>query len=81
MKICTKCNEEKKLMEFSINKKCKDGYSTFCKLFIRKYNKEYYISNKIDIKRRKNIEKGGTYILVKAKYFLNFFILHYISSR
>lgn len=41
-KICTKCDKEKELSEFHKNSKTKDGLVYFCKLCIKKYQKEFY---------------------------------------
>ena len=41
-KICTKCNLEKNINEFSINNRSKDGHAFCCKKCKRLYNKERY---------------------------------------
>jgi hypothetical protein len=45
MKICTKCNEEKKLDCFSKNKNKKDGFHTTCKKCMSNLSKKYYKQN------------------------------------
>jgi hypothetical protein len=46
MKICRKCGIEKNITEFSKNKNNKGGLSTWCRICVKEYKKEYYINNK-----------------------------------
>lgn len=45
-KICTKCDLEKSLEDFSNKKKSKDGKSTICLKCTREYTKKHYNDNK-----------------------------------
>lgn len=58
MKICSKCKEEKELINFGKRKNTKDGFHVWCKLCIyedtknrKEYRKEYNISNSNSIKQ------------------------------
>jgi len=42
MKICTKCKEEKELINFSKRKDSKDGYKNQCKICFGIIKKKYY---------------------------------------
>jgi len=57
MKICTKCKQIKKLVNFYKNKSYKDNYSNWCKYCFQKYhkfyNKSYYLKNKDKINEYK----------------------------
>lgn len=70
-KRCPKCNEIKDTVQFGKNRSEKDGLQTYCKLcrkiyqkenkeHIKKYNKEYYQTNKITL-RCKYREKQKLY--------------------
>ncbi len=50
MKICSKCNIEKSVVDFHINKLGKDGYHSQCKECKNSYKKKYNILN-IDKRR------------------------------
>jgi len=68
-KTCSKCKQEKKITEFSLNKKCKGGRTTVCKNCVSNYMKgykgkrtkeenatrfrEYYSRNKLKERERK----------------------------
>lgn len=41
MKICTKCNIEKDFLEYSKNKKSKDGLQHFCKSCMSEISQKY----------------------------------------
>lgn len=45
MKTCTKCQIEKSLDEFGLNRPSPDGRATYCKTCKREYQKAYYASN------------------------------------
>jgi len=45
MKICTKCKEEKELINFSKRKDSKDGYKNQCKICFGIIKKKYYENN------------------------------------
>lgn len=51
-KICSKCNEGKKLNDFYNKKDSKDGKASFCKDCNSKLSKEKYLKNKEVIKKR-----------------------------
>lgn len=67
MKVCTKCNIQKKYTEYSFKKSCKDGYASICKNCVKEYSKIHYYNNKekrnIQIKEYvlKNKEKINKY--------------------
>ena len=46
MKICSKCQVEKPLADFSPNKNYRDGFTTWCKECHRSYNREHYQANR-----------------------------------
>jgi hypothetical protein len=54
-KVCTKCKEEKPLVEFSKQAKAPDGLRQRCKLCIKAENADWYLKNRED-KLRKNLE-------------------------
>lgn len=52
MKTCTKCNTEKPLEEFGVDKTTKDGYRYSCKVCYNAQQREYVRNNKELIKAR-----------------------------
>jgi hypothetical protein len=54
MKICGKCKEEKKIEEFYLDKKCKDGFKNRCKTCLNNINK---IWNQNNVDKRKEYLK------------------------
>jgi len=78
MKVCTKCKVEKEFSEFNKDKKRKDGLFCYCKVCVKKCQKNYYIDNKEYRKENqkkyyldnKNIikEKKKLYYLNNKKY-------------
>ena len=52
LKWCGKCDEWKRLEEFSKNKSTKDGYSTLCKLCLKLVQGDYYNRNRDRITKR-----------------------------
>lgn len=51
-KTCTRCNENKSLLDFSKQKQGKHGVTAMCKPCDRYRNKKYYSSNKDEINKR-----------------------------
>jgi hypothetical protein len=77
-KICTKCKNEKDLIEFSIKRASKDGYGNRCKFCIKEYNdnydfKKYNIDNKdkISIRALKYYQNNKEYIKNNSKTYFN----------
>jgi hypothetical protein len=52
MKTCSKCKEEKPFSEFSKNKNSKDGLQSYCKICVKKIDKEYKEKNKNILKEK-----------------------------
>lgn len=52
MKVCPKCDIEKELTEFSLNRSKKDGHSSICKCCHRLIRKKHYDKNKTTEKAR-----------------------------
>lgn len=48
-KICINCKENKPIVEFSKNKRCKDGYHYYCRLCKSLYAKKFYTKNRDEI--------------------------------
>ena len=46
MKTCSKCKEEKELVDFPKNKLKIDGYHYQCKTCVKNTSKKYYQNNK-----------------------------------
>ena len=44
-KTCSRCKESKSTELFSPNKRCRDGFTSWCLECHRKYNKKHYIDN------------------------------------
>lgn len=76
MKICNKCKSEKPIIEFSKNKKCKEGYENICKecknilakIHYRDnivHKKQYYINNK-----NRYAERDKKYFNTRKEYHL-----------
>lgn len=64
MKICSRCNIEKELSEFSNHSKTKDGLQSYCRECNKEKNKQWYLGN-----REKTLEKMKQYQLDnKEKY-------------
>ena len=60
-KVCSKCQEEKPLSEYTKNKKCKFGVNSFCKICKSKQNKIWREQNKerIKIREEKRRQRPG----------------------
>lgn len=54
-KICTKCNIEKEIKEFSKKKENKDGLDYWCKDCKKEYDKKRYLKNKSEILKQHKI--------------------------
>lgn len=75
MKICTECNIEKQLNEFTKDSKGKYGVKSKCKQCIKDYRNTYNVANKlktqqyyIDNKERINKQSKTTYELNREHY-------------
>ena len=70
MKVCTKCDEEKELIDFHKHKMSKDGYRTICKECRKPADRLYYTENSPHIKQRvkKFREKNKNYLITNKKY-------------
>ena len=78
MKKCTKCNIERELIEFSKQKKGKNGYVSWCKHCYKQYNfdnrekqylknKQYNIDNKDYLKKQKALYEINNSEQIKYK--------------
>lgn len=67
-KICSKCNEEKEVCEFSKRKTSKDGYRQYCKICHLDYAKKYV---------KENTERYNKY---QDKYYSNNVETHRLKS-
>lgn len=69
IKKCTKCNIEKKLVDFGKSEQSNNGYRPKCKLCENKYSREYYERNKDKmIKKRKGYrDKNKEKELIRCK--------------
>ena len=75
MKKCTKCNIERELIEFSKQKKGKNGYVSWCKHCYKQYNfdnrEKQYLKNKQLLSGAGMIitELGDKFMLIKWERF------------
>lgn len=65
--VCKKCNISKPLSEFSIEKRCKSGFSGTCLLCNKKRNKKYQEENYVEIQARRAIYKNKNRIILRKK--------------
>jgi len=71
MKICSSCNKEQPLENFSLRNKNTEIRNTWCKNCNKKYNKEHYQKNKI-----KYLEKSKSYEKNNRKYMYDYLKNH-----
>ena len=69
MKKCARCHETKDLIDFPVDKKARDGMSSYCKTCKRQYGREWYKKNQKKLqeygrewykKNQKKIQVGQT---------------------
>lgn len=74
-KICSKCNEDKKLAEYNWRNKPRGWRHSFCKNCHSKYRASHYLNNRDKyIKKAKSWNKKQTEIL--RKFILNYLLTH-----
>jgi len=68
-KICSSCQQEKLIIQFSCDKSSKDGKMNRCKPCIKEYKKQYYILHRQEIlnKTKKNYKNNPLPNLERAK--------------
>lgn len=68
-KRCTRCDKVLPITEFKINDKYKDGYTNWCNMCQKEYQKEYYNKNKDAIlsKQKEYYETNKEAILIQQK--------------
>lgn len=71
MKICSKCNKEKLLIEFGEDKRNKDGYKGVCKFCVKTYKHNYDKENNLQNKAYYNINKEKINRQNKNNYYKN----------
>lgn len=64
-KKCTRCGEEKYLVEFSKRSASKDGFQPMCKACVCLYKKEYYEKNKNNLSDRAKVYRKDNNEYVK----------------
>jgi len=78
MKKCGKCNEIKKINDFYVRKKSKDGYNNHCKDCINKRKREWELNNPEKVKnsyeknKEKIIESRKNWALKNKEYIKNY---------
>jgi len=63
MKICTKCNESKEVIDYHFDNNSKDGFKTICKICCKKSDRESYIKRNSKYKK----ENGIPYNTIRSR--------------
>lgn len=66
-KVCTKCNIEKKLIEFPKKKASKDGFRTDCKVCFSSHKRAYNTVNKVAIAEYSKVYRVNNKVAITAK--------------